>query len=215
MASSATNDPDDQDWRLKAELDLLEPPADRRRSLDGLLHHLRSPAIVSEIEADVPQNVVITHDGSLLFAYAADEATIKAARSAIEGALRHNELTASIYVSHFDHRLDDWRQIDPPLSGEQEQALLVAERDAETTETRTLVATVGKMIRAEFEQSLLEWAQKLGVECEILEHPHLLNEQVGFTVTGPRRKIDEFAQGLSAEERATIRTERAVMASPL
>src|ERR1700677_965584 len=199
MASSATNDPDDQDWRLKAELDHVEPPAERRRSLDGLLNHLRSPAIVREIEAAVPQNVVITHDGKLLFAYAADEANLTAARKAIEDALRHDELTARIYVSHWDHALDDWRQIDPPLSGPAEQEQLAAVRDAEAIETRTLVVKVGREIRVEFEQSLLAWAQKLGIECTILEHPHLLAEQVGFTVTGPNRKVDEFPQGLTAE----------------
>ena len=215
MASSATNDPDDQDWRLKAELDHVEPPAERRRSLDGLLNHLRSPAIVREIEAAVPQNVVITHDGKLLFAYAADEANLTAARKAIEDALRHDELTARIYVSHWDHALDDWRQIDPPLSGPAEQEQLAAVRDAEAIETRTLVVKVGREIRVEFEQSLLAWAQKLGIECTILEHPHLLAEQVGFTVTGPKRKVDEFAQGLTAEEWASIRTEQAVMGSPL
>ena len=43
----------------------------------------------------------------------------------------------------------------------------------------------------------------------------LLTTQVAFTVTGPKRKIDEFAQGLNADELATIRAERAVMLSPL
>jgi hypothetical protein len=45
--------------------------------------------------------------------------------------------------------------------------------------------------------------------------PHLLTTQVAFTVTGPKRKVDEFAQGLRAEELATMPTERAVMLSPL
>jgi hypothetical protein len=53
------------------------------------------------------------------------------------------------------------------------------------------------------------------VQCKVFEHPHLLKTQVGFTVTGPKRKLDEFAQGLKAEERAIVRTERAVMLSPL
>jgi hypothetical protein len=60
-----------------------------------------------------------------------------------------------------------------------------------------------------------EWAEKLGLGIEIHEHPHLLTTQVAFTVTGPGRKIDEFAEGLRAEELATMRTERAVMLSPL
>jgi hypothetical protein len=53
------------------------------------------------------------------------------------------------------------------------------------------------------------------LECAIIEHPHLLTTQVAFTVTGPKRKIDEFSRGLTAEEWATIRTERTVMLSPL
>ena len=69
--------------------------------------------------------------------------------------------------------------------------------------------------RAEFERTMVTWAQELGLEYEVIEHPHMLTTQVAFTVTGPRRKIDEFAQGLRAEEIATMRTERAVMISPL
>ncbi len=71
------------------------------------------------------------------------------------------------------------------------------------------------MIRAEFEQSIREWAEKLQLQCTIVEHPHLLTTQVAFTVTGPKHKIDEFARGLRAEEWQTIRTERAVMLSHL
>jgi hypothetical protein len=62
---------------------------------------------------------------------------------------------------------------------------------------------------------MLDWADKLGLQCQIVEHPHLLTTQVAFTVTGPKRKIDEFSEGLNAEEVATMRTERAVMLSPL
>jgi hypothetical protein len=164
MAGQARGDWDHEDWRLQAELDVAE----QRPTLDRLLEHLRPPAFLKDIQSSVPHDVVITHDGKLLFAYAADEATLEAG----------------------DH-------------------------DAETVETRTLVVSSGKMIRAEFERSLREWAEKLGVQCTIVEHPHLLRTQVGFTVTGPRRKLEEFAEGLSAEEWATIRTERAVMMSPL
>ena len=60
-----------------------------------------------------------------------------------------------------------------------------------------------------------EWAEKLGLKCEVIEHPHLLTTQVAFTVIGSKRKVDEFADGLRAEELATMRTERAVMMSPL
>ncbi len=109
---------EDQGWRLKAELDA----ADTRGALDRLLGRLRGPDVVHEVGAAVGHDVVVTHDGRLLFVYAATEPALTAARGAIE---------------------------------------------------------------------------------------------VAFTVTGPKRKIDEFAAGLKAEEAATMRAERAVMLSPL
>ena len=47
------------------------------------------------------------------------------------------------------------------------------------------------------------------------EHPHLLSTQVAFTVTGPRRKLDEFAEDLRREEILTVRAQSEVMLSPL
>ncbi len=204
-------DPDERDCRLQVELDV----GDTARSLDGLLGRLRGPGIDRQIEERVSHDVVITHDGKLLFAYAADEATLRTARSAIEDVLRGDGVRASMRVSHWDERCDAWRQTDPPPAAEEQGAEGADERDAETIETRMLVASSGKMVRAELEQSMLSWADELGITCEIVEHPHLLTSQVGFTVTGPKRKLDEFSQGLTAEEQATIRTERAVMLSPL
>jgi serine protease inhibitor len=129
--------------------------------------------------------------------------------------LARDGIKASMRVSHWDDELERWRQTDPPPSAEDRQAEEAAERDGETIETRTLVVSSGRMIRAEVEQSMREWAERLGLECKIVEHPHLLTSQLAFTVTGPKRKIDEFARGLRAEEWATIRTETQVMLSPL
>ncbi len=150
-----------------------------------------------------------------MFVYAGKRADLDTARSAIESALRNDGLTGAICISHWDHELDEWRQIDPPPAEPEQQTRDGARRDAEAVVTRTLVVSSGKLIRAELEQTMLAWAQELGVDCEIVEHPHLLTTQVGFTVTGPRRKVDEFSQGLRAEERATIRTDTSVMLSPL
>jgi hypothetical protein len=206
---------DEQDWRLKAQLAEVVDPGG---TLDHLLRHLRGgggPDLVHDLGAAIPHDVVLTHDGKLLFAYAADEATLTATRHAIEEVLAREQIEASIFISHWDDRLDTWRQTDPPPTAAEQQSEEARERDAETVETRTLVASSGKMIRDGFEQSMLEWADKLGVQCTILEHPHLLTTQVGFTVTGPRRKLDEFSEGLQAEEAMTIRTEREVMWSQL
>jgi len=214
LAAAVTEhyDPDERDFRLRVALET----ADGGRALRALFARFRGSAIDREIEAKVSREVVITHDGRLLFAYAADRAALDTARRAIEEVLRADGLRASMDVSHWDERIDAWRQIDPPPPTTQEQqAADAAERDAETIDTRMLVASSGKAIRAELEQSLLRWAEELGIECTIVEHPHLLTTQVAFTVTGPRRKLDEFAKGLAAEEVASLRAEREVMLSPL
>jgi len=201
----------EQDWRMQAELHVAET----RGALHDLLGRVRGPDVVTEIESTVPHDVVITHDGKLLFAYAFDAATLAAARSAIEDVLRRDGIEASVRVSHWDDEREQWRQTDPPLSAEDQQLEEAAERDGEALETRTLVASSGKMIRTEFEETMRDWADKLDLQCAIVEHPHLLTTQVAFTVTGPKRKIDEFARGLRAEELQTIRAERTVMLSPL
>jgi hypothetical protein len=202
---------ENQDWRMKAELDT----DGRRSTLDHLLGRVRSPDVVKEVGEAVPHDVAITHDGHLLFAYSASKASLTTARRAIEAVLRGDGVQAKIYVSHWDERFDDWLQVEPPLTGEAERTEEAAERQAEKIETRTMVISSGKLIRAEVEQTMRDWAGKLGLECELIEHRHLLTTQVAFTVTGPRRKLDEFGEGLRAEELATMRTERAVMLSPL
>jgi hypothetical protein len=205
------SDPDD--WRLQAELEV----ADSGGALHAVLSRLRGSDsdTLAQIEAAVPPDVVVTHDGKLLFAYAADESTLADARRAIESELTREGIAASVRVSRWDDELDQWQQTDPPLDPAERQQAEAARHDAETVETRTLVASSGRLIRAEFERTMRSAADGLGLECQIIEHPHLLTTQVGFTVTGPRRKLDEFAHTLTAEEWRTIRTETAVMASPL
>lgn len=201
----------EQDWRLKAEL----AGEDTRGALDDVLAKVRDPEVIAEAGSAPGHDVAITHDGSVLFAYGASEASLTSARQAIEAALRGDGAQASISVSHWDERFDEWLQVDPPLSGEAQRERERDEHDAEKVESRTLVASAGKWVRAEVERTMQDWAAKLDLRCEVIEHPHLLTTQVAFTVTGPKRKIDEFAAGLNAEELATMRTERAVMMSPL
>lgn len=202
---------EDQDWRLKAALGI----EDRRSALDHLIGRVREPDVIKEVGEAVPHDVMITHDGNLLFAYAATKAALDSARSAIEAVLGRDGIEASVYVSHWDEGLDRWLQVDPPLSDEAKRIEDTAVRDAEAIETRTMVVSAGKLVRGEVEQTMLGWAEKLGLDCKLIEHPHLLTSQIAFTVTGPRRRIAEFADGLKAEELATMRTEREVMLSPL
>ena len=202
---------DDENGRLTAELDA----DDRRGSLDRVLGRLRGPDVVEEIEAELPSDAVISHDGNVLFAYAAGEEEIRAARSAIERVLERDGIGARIALSHWDEEREEWRQIDPPLSAEELRSEQRAEVDADAVETRTLVASAGKLIRASFERSLLDWAKEHGLEVKITEHPHLLTTQVLFTVTGQRRRIDEFARALKAEGVQTLRSDATLMLSPI
>jgi hypothetical protein len=180
-----------------------------------VLGRVRDRDVAGDVRAAVSHDVVITHDGKRLFAYAANEAALSHARDAIEGALRSDGIEWSVRVSHWDEGLDGWRQTDPPPTAKEQQTEQAAMRDAETVETVTMVASAGRLVRDALERSMLDWADRLNIQCTIVEHPHLLTTQVGFTITGPRHRLDEFAEGLAAEETATIRAERTLMLDPL
>jgi hypothetical protein len=205
MEARAAPEDDDRDWRLSGELQRH----DSHGALHGFVERLHDPEVLREVRAEVSDDVVITHDGNRLFAYASGRSAIERARATIEAVLAHDGLHATLWLSHFSTDVDDWVDPDRPDTASGRPAAGAA------PETRTLVATVGRMIREEFEQSMRSWADQLGLRCEIVEHPHLLSTQVAFTVSGGSRKLDEFASGLGAEERRTIRTEGVVMASPL
>jgi len=201
----------DSDWRIEAHLDVPSTV----HALERIRGRLRGPDVVGDAGAAVSEEVVVTHDGNVLFAYAPTKAAIEDARRAIEEVLRSDEVTATVNVGRWDEHVDEWVQVEPPLAGPAKHAAEARERAVEQVESRTLVAVVGRLIGGEVEQTMRDGAERLGLGCEIHEHPHLLSSQVAFTVTGPRRKLDEFAEDLRQEEIATIRTQREVLLSPL
>jgi hypothetical protein len=207
MSPAESWDPDRRDWRLTADI----PQAPSHGFLAGLVEHVRDPAVMSELKSAVAENAVITHDGNRLFAYAAGRAEIERARHAIQAVLDRDGIQAKLKLNQWQEDLDEW--VDP----DDDSPERLAERAAATaTGTRMLVTSAGKWVREELELSMKTWAEELGISCEIIEqHPHLLDDQLAFTITGPTRKLDEFETGLRAEELATIRTERQVMISPL
>lgn len=184
---------DDQDWRLQVD---LAGSADPERLL-GVLRTATRPLIGDD--------VVLTHDGSTLFAYAASEDSLQAARKAIEAALTGDGPGAKIRASHWEQARMGWHQTDPPLAYSETDDPGHAGRNDATT--RTLVCSVGKLIRPSFEQIMSEAAQDYRLKCEIIEHPHLLSTQVAFHLTGSQPGIDNFADCLKAEARATIRVD--------
>jgi hypothetical protein len=202
MAHGPVADDAEDDWRLHGELRMQSSHG----SLHALVDRIREHPF-EQLRSSLPHDVVLTHDGNALFAYAADKATIEQARSAIEAVLSHEGIAAQLQLTHWDRSCDEW--VRPGAGGSEGAAA------AGATESRTMVASAGRLVQAEFEQTMLDWAARLGLQCKIVEHPHTLSTQVAFTVTGSRRKIDEFASGLAAEGRAMIRTETAVMLSPL
>jgi len=67
------------------------------------------------------------------------------------------------------------------------------------------MCVTGKLIRKSFERQMLTFAQELGLQCAIVEHPHLLSTQVAFNVTGPSSGVDQFDRYLKSEAKATAR----------
>jgi hypothetical protein len=201
----------DEDWRLQAELALEQPHG----ALRELMGRLRGPDVFKDVEAEVPHDVAVTHDGQMLFAYAAARDGLEAARRAIERVLARDQIEARITISHWDTGVDRWRQVDPPPSAEEQRADEATSADDMAVETRTMVASSGNVVRDEFAQTMIAGAQRLGLECKVVQHPHMLTTQLAFTVTGPRRKIDEFARELRSEGVAMLRTDEWLVASPL
>jgi hypothetical protein len=194
--------PEEQDWRLVAE---LEGPGNHHGLLDRARDKYGKTA--HEARAGVGEGVAITHDGHRVFAYAASEAALASAREGIAAACGDHGLTATYVVSHWDDDLDRWRQVDPPEPAEQAERTRARDLEGETMETQTLVCSAGGTVRAPLEQAMREYADRLGLECEVVEHPHLLQTQVAFTLTGPRRRIAEFRSALEQESWTSIRAD--------
>ncbi|MHB8490625.1 MAG: hypothetical protein ACYDA6_00200 [Solirubrobacteraceae bacterium] len=207
MMAGASGGSDD-DWRLEAELGGHQAGA--VKEIVARFRHDGAAGVEAE---GVSEHVLVTHNGGKLFAYAATEEEVMAARVAIEGVLRRDGVNASLTVSTWESGTDRWRQVDPPLAGEAALEEDGAERDATALQTRTLVASIGRLIGKEVEETMLAAAQELGITCQVVKHPHLLTTQVAFTVSGPRHKVDQFATDLRAECHATLRTDGAVFAA--
>lgn len=187
---------DDQDWRLQAELNVAGDDA-----LD---------AIVKDVDRLDGEESLVTHDGATLFAYASTQQGLATAHGAIDEALARADADATVIISHWDDRIGDWHQVDPPLDATAQADLDAVVHDAEQVETRTLVATAGRLARTSVEEAMQRSAAELGLTLTTVEHPHLLTTQLAFTVTGPRGRVDQFAGGLQAEGLAMVRAEARV-----
>ncbi len=197
-----SGDPDERDWRLSGQL------ADGGGYLHGFLGRRKEEHAASDARAAVGPDVVVTHDDGRLFAYAASRAAIEDARAKLEAALKRDGMDVALVLTTWSDEHDEWIDPDAPPP-----PAAVAAQEAPVT--RTYVVTLGRWVREEFEQSIGARAAELGISCEVVEHPHVLSSQTAFTLSGPARKVDQLAAAMQVEEQATIRTETAVMASPL
>ncbi len=205
MLAGMSGEPDERDWRLSGDLGGVAGGY-----LHGLVARRREAHAADDAQEAVGPDVVVTHDGKRLFAYAASREAIEDARAKLQAALARDGIETALALGTWSEEHDAWIDPDAPPP-----APAAKPAGAEPPATRTYVVTLGRWVREEFEQSLSSWAAQLGLRTKIVEHPHLLSSQVAFTVTGPPDRLDRFAAAMKAEERATIRTETAVMASPL
>jgi hypothetical protein len=197
---------EDQDWRLQA---VLNGSAEHHGPFERLIGRTRDEygRAAAEAQEGVGDEVAITHDGERLFAYANEREVLADVRRAIESACEHHGLTATFTVSHWDTGYDRWRQVDPPESEAEAEASRAEDLAGDTVETQTVVVSSGRSLQTSLEQAMADWAEKLGLECEIVEHPHLLSTQVAFKITGPRRRIEEFRAALKTDSWTSIRAD--------
>lgn len=199
---------DDQDWRLRVDLDDPAGLHARLRDARGFEH---------ELKPLISPDVVLSYDEETLFAYANTREAVTQARRAIEHQLESDGLSARLRVDHWDDELGDvgdWDQVEPPPD-QAHRAHEAAERaehtaheaDAARVETRTVAITSGRMVRSWFEKTVADEARELGVELSIVEHPHLLTTQIAFTLTGPTRMVDTVVSDLEERAGAVTRLE--------
>src|SRR5947209_5299389 len=102
-------DPDERDWRLTGELGAAEGG-----HLHGLVARRREAHAAGDAAAAAGPDVVVTHDGSRLFAYAPTRAAIEDARSKLEQALAGDGLSVTLSLSVWSEDLEEWIDPDAP-----------------------------------------------------------------------------------------------------
>ena len=181
---------DDQDWRLRVEI------GDARA-----VHARLRDARHFERERDplVADDVVLSHDGSTVFAYASTRASIDESKRAIEHQLAADGLRGTFRVDHWDEESSSWLEPGEPASASP------AAPAEDPLVTRTYAETSGKLVRNWFETIVADEARARGVTLSIVEHPHLLTTQIAFTLSGPASAVDSVIRTIRA--RATNLTQ--------
>ena len=157
----------------------------------------------------VGEDVVVTHDGDKLFAYASGRRALDDARAALEAALGRKDLAAEIVDRPLGGKA---RALAPGRAAARQRCQGPSVRRAGGGHAghRTLVASAGRFVQEEFEQTMVAAANRLELAYKFVEHRHLLTTQVAFTVTGPRHAVAEFERELRATARTTVRCQEEI-----
>lgn len=199
---------DHEDWRLTADVE-----AQVEGTLERLVDLADRPT--GHEQLGLSADAVVTHNADQLFVYAGSRPSMDAARQAIEHALAQEGVKPRIVITRWDDETGAWQRVDPPPN-EDEQRAAAAERDsAQQSETQTFVCKVGRGVRRDLEDSMSDWASRLGLRCEIVQHTHFMTTQMAFTVTGPHHRVEEFRDGLRAESVSTMRSGALLGLEPL
>jgi len=184
-------------WRLRANVQ-------SSGRLGAVVRRLRRGAKLLGIEhvGTLPAGTVLTRRGSTLFVYAATRDDAERARSAVEQTLREESLVAELSISRWDESVADWRQVQPPLTGEaRELDEARAQAAAQPVTRAVLFSTFGQRERAALTE-LAEDAAPAGVECTVTEHRRRLKTDLQFTVAGPAFKVDAFIARVESAHKA-------------
>jgi hypothetical protein len=197
---------DDQDWRLRVDID--DPSALHAR-LRGARHFER------ELDPLIADDVVLSFDDDTVFAYANTSASIEEVRRAVERQLAQDGLTADIHVAHWDDGSEVWLapgeappRADPAIHAGEDGAAPEPSAD-DPIVTRTYAETSGRIVRNYFENIVAGEAQSRGVKLSIVEHPHLLTTQLAFNLTGPSSAVDGVIAAIQSDANNVTRFESA------
>jgi hypothetical protein len=179
----------DPNWLLRATFD---PP----NGVAAVFERLRSRERVlgSEVGGLLPSGTLLSRRHNTLSVYALTRSNIDLARMAIERVASAATLGADVRISQWDETVRAWRQVDPPLDGQEREMDEASAREAIRPDTRNLSYLVAWTARAHVEGPLRDFAQRRGLRCTVEEKRRLLGVRLTFSVTGPAYKLDEFAE---------------------
>ncbi len=124
-----TSEPVAEDFRVEVELD------DEAHGY-SLRERLRALDLDDQARERLGKNVVVTRDGSRLFAYASTEDQVRAAERIVRALVAEEGLTAEIAVTRWHEIAEDWKDSSLPLpkTAEEEQSEYEAREVSERIE---------------------------------------------------------------------------------